>query len=73
MGSSGPKPGVTVAGYHIYRSRPDGSFGPLTSVVAPGYVDTLVSRKTTYYYFVKAVDSSGHESLASNNAVARIP
>jgi fibronectin type 3 domain-containing protein len=69
-----PKPGVTVAGYNIYRSRPDGSFAPLaTGVVPPTYVDTKVSQGTTYYYYVTAVDTTGHESLASNNASAVIP
>ena len=68
-----PKPGVTVAGYNVYRSRPDGSFGPLASVVAPTYVDTQVSSGTTYYYYVRAVDAAGHESPPSNQVSATIP
>jgi fibronectin type 3 domain-containing protein len=68
-----PKPGVTVTGYNIYRSRPDGSFGPLASVVSPTYVDTKVSSGTTYRYFVKAVGTGGEESPASNPASAVIP
>lgn len=67
------KPGVTVTGYNIYRSLADGSFGPLTSVVAPTYVDTKVSRKTTYSYYVRAVYADGHESPPSNHASAVIP
>jgi fibronectin type 3 domain-containing protein len=69
-----PKPGVTVAGYNIYRSKPDGSFAPLaTGIVPPTFVDSKVSRGATYYYFVTAVDATGRESLASNNASAVIP
>jgi hypothetical protein len=69
-----PKPGVTVAGYNIYRSKPDGSFGPVASgIVPPAYVDNKVSRGATYYYYVTAVDATGRESLASNNASAVIP
>ncbi len=67
------KPGVTVAGYNVYRSRPDGSFGPLASVVAPTYVDTQVSSGRIYYYYVKAVDAGGHESPPSNQVSATIP
>jgi hypothetical protein len=68
-----PMPGLTVTGYNIYRSRPDGSIGPLASVPGPTYVDTQVSSGTTYYYFVKAVDAAGHEGLPSNPATAVIP
>lgn len=69
-----PTPGVTVTGYNIYRSQADGPFGPLASgVPAPTYVDSKVSRRTTYYYFVRAVDAAGHESPPSNQALAEIP
>jgi fibronectin type 3 domain-containing protein len=67
------KPGVTVTGYNVYRSQPDGSFGPLASVVAPTYVDTKVNSGTTYYYYVRAVDAAGHESPPSNQVSATIP
>ena len=61
-----PKPGVTVAGYNIYRSKPDGSFGPLaTGIVPPTYLDTKVSQGTTYYYYVTATNSSGTISDAT--------
>jgi len=68
-----PKPGVTVTGYNVYRSRPDGSFEPLASVVAPTYVDSKVSSGITYYYFVRAVGSAGKESPPSNQASVTIP
>ncbi len=68
-----PKPGVTVTGYNVYRSQPDGSFEPLASVVAPTYVDTKVSSGTTYHYFVSAVATAGKESPPSNQVSATIP
>jgi fibronectin type 3 domain-containing protein len=68
-----PKPGVTVARYNLYRSQPDGTFAPLASVTIPTYVDDKVSKGTTYYYFVRAVDSAGGESPPSNQVSATIP
>ena len=68
-----PKPGVTVTRYNVYRSQPDGTFAPLASVTTPTYLDDKVSTGTTYHYFVRAVDSSGQESPASNQASATIP
>jgi fibronectin type 3 domain-containing protein len=68
-----PKPDSTVVGYNIYRSLPDGSFGFLAYVVAPTYVDTKVTRGTTYYYYVKTVDAAGHESPPSNNTSVKVP
>ena len=65
--------GVTVTGYNVYRTQPDGSSGLLVSVVAPTYVDTKVSRGATYYYVVRAIDAAGHESLPSNWVSATIP
>jgi fibronectin type 3 domain-containing protein len=68
-----PKPGVTVTGYNVYRSQPDGTFAPLASVTAPTYLDDKVSNRTTYHYFVRAVNSAGEESPPSNQASATIP
>lgn len=67
-----PKPGVTVTRYNIYRTRPDGTFGPLVSVVDPTYVDTHVSSRTIYRYYVRAVAADG-EGPPSNPASAEIP
>jgi len=63
----------TVAGYNVYRATVSG--GPYTrvnpSLVAGlGFTDTNVVSGTTYYYRVTAVDSSGNESVYSNEAFA---
>jgi fibronectin type 3 domain-containing protein len=70
----GPKPGVTVTGYNIYRSQLDGTFKPIASgVTTPSYVDRDVRSGASYRYFVKAVDAAGHESPPSAPASATIP
>jgi fibronectin type 3 domain-containing protein len=69
-----PKPGVTVTGYNIYRSQLDGTFKPIASgVTTPSYVDHDVRNGAAYRYFVKAVDTAGHESPPSDPASAIIP
>jgi hypothetical protein len=64
-----------VAGYNIYRAISGGSLAlvnssPDSSVT---YVDSAVVSGTTYNYVVKSVDSSGVESVASNEITAAIP
>ena len=71
--ASVPKSGLTVVGYNIYRSGPDGNFAPVASVAVPTYLDSKVSSGMTYQYFVRAVDTTGHESPPSNQASATIP
>jgi len=66
----------TVAGYNVYRGAVSG--GPYakinSSLVASlGYTDSSVQSGTTYYYVTTAVDSSGNESIFSNEAAAPIP
>jgi hypothetical protein len=66
----------TVSGYNIYRSTTNGSGyaklnGALVSAVS--YTDTTVVNGLTYYYVTTAVDSSGTESVNSNQAQAIIP
>jgi fibronectin type 3 domain-containing protein len=68
-----PKPGVTVAGYNVYRSEFGGAFQKLAYVVPPTYTDDKVSSGKTYHYFVRAVDPAGQESPPSNRAEAAIP
>jgi fibronectin type 3 domain-containing protein len=68
-----PQPGITVAGYNVYRSESDGPFRKVAGVVAPTYTDDKVSSGKTYGYFVRAVDPAGQESPASNRTDATIP
>jgi fibronectin type 3 domain-containing protein len=67
----------TVVGYYVYRSTTSGTgYAKLNaSSAATGltYTDTTVQNGTTYYYVTTAVDSSGTESLYSNEAQAPIP
>ncbi len=64
-----------VAGYNIYRSVGSGSFGLINLSVdqATVYVDNAVVSGTSYSYVVKSVDSSGVESIASNQITVTIP
>lgn len=66
----------TVVGYNVYRGGHSG--GPYTSVTSSpdsttAFTDTSVQAGATYYYVVTAVDSSGHESVYSNQATAVVP
>jgi fibronectin type 3 domain-containing protein len=66
----------SVIGYRVYRSESSGgSYNALngTAITALNYSDDSVSPGTTYYYVVTAVDSSGAESVYSNQATAVIP
>jgi Cep192 domain 4 len=70
--TSSPDP---VVGYNIYRSTAGGSFVLLNSLPdsAIVYVDNSVVSGDSYSYAVKSVDSSGVESVASNQITATIP
>jgi len=66
----------TVSGYNVYRSTVSGSsYTKINSslVAALNYTDSTVQSGTTYYYVTTAVDSSGAESVYSNQATAVIP
>jgi hypothetical protein len=65
-----------VTGYNAYRGTVSG--GPYTRlnaqlIPALTYQDTTVQAGVTYYYVATAVDSTGAESVDSNEAVAQIP
>ncbi len=65
-----------VVGYNVYRSSVSGGpYAALTSSPDPSltFSDTTVSAGQTYYYVVTALNSSGIESLYSNEAQAIIP
>ena len=66
----------TVSGYNVYRGTVSG--GPYTLinsglVTTLSYTDSTVQSGTTYYYVTTAVDSSGNESVHSNEVSAPIP
>jgi Abnormal spindle-like microcephaly-assoc'd, ASPM-SPD-2-Hydin len=70
--ASSPDP---VAGYNIYRATGTGSLVLINSspVSTVAYVDSTVVSGATYSYEVKSVDSSGLESVASNEITVTIP
>jgi Abnormal spindle-like microcephaly-assoc'd, ASPM-SPD-2-Hydin len=69
---SSPDP---VAGYNIYRATGGGSLVLINASpnVAVVYVDSTVASGTNYSYLVKSVDSSGVESVPSNQITVTIP
>ena len=65
-----------VVGYNVYRSgQSGGPYAKINSSLIPSTTntDTNVQSGSTYYYVVTAVDSSGRESLFSNQVQAVIP
>jgi len=64
-----------VVGYNVYRAGISG--GPYATVAPANagttYVDGSVQAGQTYYYVVTAVDTSGTESVYSNQVQAVIP
>jgi hypothetical protein len=66
----------TVSGYNVYRSTVSGSsYAKVNSTLLSGltYTDGTVQSAQTYYYVTTAVDSSGYESVYSNEVSATIP
>jgi fibronectin type 3 domain-containing protein len=66
----------SVAGYNVYRGTVTG--GPYTKInssliTGHTYTDSTVVSGTEYYYVATAVDSSGNESVNSNEASAPVP
>jgi Abnormal spindle-like microcephaly-assoc'd, ASPM-SPD-2-Hydin len=66
---------VAVVGYNVYRSAGGGTYQLLNSSLdtQTTYLDTAVQAGATYGYIVASVDSSGTESVPSNEATATIP
>jgi len=65
-----------VSGYNVYRSTVSGSgYTKINSslVALLTYTDSTVQSGTTYFYVTTAVDSSGSESVHSNEVSAAIP
>ena len=68
----------TVTGYNVYRSTVSGAqYAKLNSMLVAGmaFTDTTVVSGSgiTYYYVTTAVDSSGGESIPSNEVPAKVP
>ena len=66
----------TVIGYNVYRAtQPNGSYAVINTglVASATYDDLNVQSGQTYYYVATAVDSSGVESVYSNQATAMVP
>jgi hypothetical protein len=70
--SNSPDP---VKGYNIYRSTGGGAMTLMnvSPEVSTSYVDSTVTNGTSYSYVVKSVDSSGVESVGSNQIEVTIP
>jgi fibronectin type 3 domain-containing protein len=68
-------PSSTIfAGFDIYRGTTSG--GPYTMInssLTPSFTDTTVTSGQTYYYVVTEIDTSGNQSIYSNQASAVIP
>jgi hypothetical protein len=66
---------VPVTGYNVYRATSGGSLGLVNPSpdLTTNYVDSAVVSGTTYNYVVKSVDSSGTESVASNEITVAVP
>jgi hypothetical protein len=65
-----------LAGYNVYRSTQSGTFTSLalngTQLVATASYTDSTAQSGTYYYVVKAVNSSGQESGPSNQIQATV-
>ncbi len=66
----------TVTGYNVYRGTVSG--GPYSKINSSAdantsYTDSSVQSGTTYFYVTTSVDSSGNESVNSNQVSAAIP
>jgi len=62
-----------LAGYRLYRSTTSGSgYSQINSgnLLATSYTDTSVTNGTTYYYVIRAVDTSGNLSGDSTQVAA---
>jgi hypothetical protein len=53
-----------LAGYYVYRSGEEHHYKKLTQerITTASYTDSSVEKGKTYYYRIKAVDTSGNES-----------
>ena len=70
-----PDTDADLAGYNIYRREEGGAPVKINSelVKAPAFRDTSVASNHIYIYSVSAVDSSGNESLRSDETRESVP
>lgn len=69
-------PEADLLGYNVYRADSPGSgFVKINSTLVwqSGYIDSSTTRNRTYYYLLKAVDTSGNESAPSGELAVSIP
>lgn len=62
-----------LAGYKVYTGTAPGQYGAPITVTAPSYTFQEVTDKTTYYIAVSAFDTSGNESIKSEEVSVFIP
>jgi beta-lactamase superfamily II metal-dependent hydrolase/chitodextrinase len=63
---------VAVTGYQIFRaSSASGPFAQVGTSTSTTFTNSGLARRTTYYYFVTAVDAAGNVSAASATASGR--
>ncbi len=62
-----------LAGYHVYRAPPGGSWENIAAANLPGFSDRGVEKGKTYRYAVTAVDRSGNESPRSAEVSSTLP
>ena len=55
----------TVDHYDIYRSLDNSAFVKAGTVTGTAYTDGSLKQSTKYYYYVKAIDNAGSNSIAS--------
>jgi hypothetical protein len=68
-------PGTTpYASFNIFRgSVSGGPYAQINSSLNPSFADTSVTSGQTYFYVVAELDSSGTQSIYSNEATALVP
>jgi fibronectin type 3 domain-containing protein len=62
-----------IAGYSVYRSTTSGSYSTTAlaaNLSSSSYVDNTAVNSNTYYYVVTATDTSGNESVQSDEVSA---
>ena len=64
-----------VAGYNVYRSISGGANQLINTSIETltAYVDSTVASGSTYNYTVTSVDSTGVESVPSNEVTVTVP